>query len=154
MENLIEITVLTIVTIVPIGLAAIYRITKNKKQQLKMITESEVLDILGEELPEINCELEKLPNSSNVYKAMECFVDYTKQVISKGNLNEVKHCFSVAEKILDHGNYSVKNAIENVYVYSLGTVVELSALQTDKLKNIFNGTLKKEYYKQMIASDI
>ena len=117
-----------------------------------MITENQVSDILGEELPEINNELVKLPNSNNIYKTMECFVDFTKLLISKGNFKEVKHCFNVAEKMLENGNNTVINAIENVYVYSLGTVVALSTLKTSQLKDIFNGSLKKEYNKQVYAS--
>ncbi len=120
----------------------------------KMITENEVTDILGEELPEINNELEKLPSSNNIYKTMECFVDLTKQFICKGNLKEVKHCFRIAEKMLANGNNTVKNAIENVYVYSLGTVVALSSLKTNKLKEIFTGSLRTEYNKQVCASGI
>jgi hypothetical protein len=119
-----------------------------------MITENKVSDILGEELPEINNELEKLSNSNNIYKTIECFVDFTKLLISKGNLKEVKHCFNVAEKMLKNGNNTVKNAIENVYVYSLGTVVALSTLKTNHLKEIFNGSLRKEYNKQVCASGI
>jgi hypothetical protein len=119
-----------------------------------MITENQVSDILGEEWPEINNELEKLSNSNNIYKTMECFVDFTKLLICKGNLREVKHCFSVAEKMLENGNNTVKNAIENVYVYSLGTVVALSTLKTNHLKEIFNGSLRKEYNKQVCASGI
>ena len=117
-----------------------------------MITENEVPDILGEELPEINSELEKLPNLNNIYKAIECFVDFTKELISKGNIKEIKHCFNVAEKMLENGNSTVKNAIENVYVYSLGTVVALSTLKTNQLKEIFNGSLRKEYNRQVCAS--
>ncbi|MGZ4035417.1 MAG: DUF7674 family protein [Bacteroidia bacterium] len=117
-----------------------------------MITENEVQDILGEELPEINNKLERLPNLNNVYKAMECFVDYTKDLICKGKMKEVKHCFNVAEKMLENGNSIVKNAIENVYVYSLGTVVALSTLTTNQLKDIFTGSLRQEYNKQVCAS--
>ena len=119
-----------------------------------MITENEVSDILGEELPEINNELERLPNLNSVYKTMECFVDFTKQLISRGDFKEVKHCFTIAEKMLINGNNTVKSAIENVYIYSLGTVVALSVLKTNRLKEIFNGSLKKEYVKQVCASGL
>jgi chaperonin cofactor prefoldin len=136
----------------PLWLAIRIRINKNKIK--KMITENEVTDILGEELPEINNELEKLPDSTNIYKTMECFVGFTKQNIYKGNFKEVKHCFSIAEKMLENGNNAVKNAIENVYVYSLGTVVALSTLKTNELKQLFNGSLRKEYNKQVCASGI
>jgi hypothetical protein len=39
----------------------------------------------------------------------------------------------------------------NVYVYSLGIVIDLSVPTANKLKKIFNGSLKKEYYRQVSA---
>ncbi|MBK9636844.1 MAG: hypothetical protein IPO63_03165 [Bacteroidetes bacterium] len=119
-----------------------------------MITENEVSDLLGKELPEINLELDKLSNSSNIYKAMRCFVDYTKQLILKGNINETKLCFILAERMLIEGNNSVRNAIENVYVYSLGTFIDLADSTANRAKEIFNGLLKKEYNRQLMASGI
>ncbi len=119
-----------------------------------MITENEVHEILSNDLPEINTELEKLTSLNNIYKTMECFVGFTKQLIYKGNLKEVKHCFNIAEKMLDDGNSLVKNAIENVFVYSLGTVVALSGLKTKSLKKIFNGSLRKEYNRQVLTHGI
>ncbi len=119
-----------------------------------MITENEVSDILGEELPDINNELEKLSNSGNMYKAMQCFADFTIQLIRKGNLAEVKHCFNIAERLLNEGNNHVKNAVENVYVYAMGTVIEFSATTTNRLQVIFNGSLKKEYIRQVLARGI
>ena len=83
-----------------------------------MITEKQVSEILGNELPEINNELKKLSGSNNIYKTINCFVYLTKEYIIKGKFIAVKHCFSLAEKMLEEGNNTVKNAIENVYVYS------------------------------------
>src|ERR1035437_1334293 len=155
METHTGILIILIACVAPISLAIIYRITKTERnKKLTMITENQVSDMLGEELPEINNELEKLSNSNNIYKTIECFVDFTKTLIYKGNLKEVKHCFNVAEKMLENGNNTVKNAIENVYVYSLGTVVALSTLKTNHLKEIFNGSLREEYNKQVCSSGI
>lgn len=117
-----------------------------------MIIEKEVSEILQRELPEINIELEKLYEGATIYKTMECFVEYTKRLITQGMFNKVKDCFRLAERMLAEGNYTVKNAIENVYVYSLGIVLELSASTSNTLKESFNGTLRREYYRQVCAS--
>jgi hypothetical protein len=117
-----------------------------------MIIEKEVSEILQRELPEINTELEKLQNGADIYKTMECFVDFTKQLINKGMYIAVKDCFRLAERMLADGNNTVKNAIENVYVYSLGIVLELSASTSNTLNEIFNGSLRKEYNRQVCAS--
>ena len=130
------------------------RAKTTSKMKTLIITENEVPEILSNELPEINMELEKLISLNNVYKTMECFAGFTKQLIYMGNLKEVKHCFDIAEKMLDEGNNLVKNAIENVFVYSIGTVVALSGLKTKRLKRIFNGSLRKEYNRQVSTNGI
>ncbi len=138
----------------PLCFAIIYRINKNMKLKRNMITENEVSGIIGQEFPEMSTELEKLPSSNNIYKTIECFVSFTKHLISEGNLKEAKHCFIVAEKMLENGNNTVKNAIENIYVYSLGTFVELTASTANHLKEIFNGSLRKEYHKHVMTNGI
>ena len=119
-----------------------------------MIKEIQVREILLKEFPEMNNNLGMRPNPDNIYATVGCFVDFTRKLIKKGNIKSVKHCFSVAETMLDDGNNIVKNAIENVYVYSLGSVVDLSSSTANYLKKLFNGSLKKGYYRQIFASGV
>jgi hypothetical protein len=109
-----------------------------------MIKESEILNLLGEEIPDINTELEKLAHSGNIYKSIQCFADFTKELILSGNLKAVKHCIKLADKMLAEGTSTVKNAIENVYLFSLSTAIDLTA----PVKEMLTGPLKKEYHRQ------
>jgi hypothetical protein len=118
------------------------------------IMETEILDILGNELPEINEELERLPNAQNIYTTVKCFAEYTKQLINKGNLSEVKHCFNVAEKMLTSGNKVVKNAIENVYIFSISSILDFASPLSNKIKGMMNRRLLSEYKRQVCASGI
>lgn len=118
------------------------------------IKESEVLDLLGEELPEINVTLEKTANPTNIYTAVQCFADFTKNMVNKGNISEVKHCFNVAEKMLQNGNKIVQNAIENVYVFSVSKCLDFATPLSYKIKGMMNDSLLKEYKRQISASGI
>lgn len=118
-----------------------------------MITENEVSEILGEELPEINNDLEK-SQSNNIYKTMQCFADFTKQLVQKGNLKEVKHCFVIAENMLQNGNGVVKNAIENCYLFSVSTIIDIASPMNQSAKKLLTSSLKKEYNRQIFASGI
>lgn len=117
-----------------------------------MITENEVSDILGEELPEINNELEKLSNSNNIYKTMQCFAAFTKQLAKRGKLEEVKHCFIIAERMLQNGNGIVKKAIENGYLFSVSTIIDIASPMSQSIKKLLPSSLKKEYDRQVFAS--
>src|ERR1017187_5027257 len=110
-----------------------------------MITEMQVREILQKELPEIKKELEKLTNLNNIYKTMQCFVDITKKLAGKRNMKAVKKSFKLAERILKEGNNTVKNAVENVYVFSISTILNLGTPISKKINTLFNGSLRKEY---------
>ncbi|PBQ30610.1 hypothetical protein CNR22_02085 [Sphingobacteriaceae bacterium] len=118
------------------------------------IKENEVLDLLGEELPEINSMLEKTANSNNIYTVIQCFADFTKYMVNRGNLKEVKHCFNLADKMLQDGNKAVQNAIENVYVFSVSKCLDFATPLSYKIKGIMNAALLKEYRRQILSSGI
>ena len=119
-----------------------------------MIHESEVLDLLGNKIPEINSALEKLPSTGNVYKTIQCFADFTKQLVGAGNIQGVKHCINLAEELLEEGNYKVKNAIENVFLFTLSPVLDLGDAAGAALHKMLKGSLKKEYNRQVSVSGI
>lgn len=119
-----------------------------------MIKETEVLEVLGNELPGMNSSLEKTEDVNNIYKAMQCFANFTKSLISKGDFKEVKHCFHVAEKLLKNGNSTVVNAIENSYLYSLSSVLDFASPVSLKVKSLLTDSLMKEYRRQVGASCI
>jgi len=119
-----------------------------------MIHESEVLDLLGNKVPDINPELEKLPNAGNVYKTIQCFADFTKQLIGLGNLEAVRHCINLAEEMLEEGNSTVKNAIENVYLHSLSPILDLGDALGFSIQKMLKGSMRKEYRRQVSKGGI
>jgi hypothetical protein len=119
-----------------------------------MIKENEILEVLGNELPEMNPSLEKTEDVNNIYKAMQCFANFTKYLVNKGDFKEVKHCFNVAEKLLKNGNSTVRNAIENSYLYSLSSILDLTTPVSLKVKSLLTDSLKKEYNRQVCSSGI
>lgn len=123
-------------------------------KQINVIKENEVIELLGNEFPLINNEFERTANPSNIYKAMQCFAEFTKLLIRSGNFKEVKHCFIVAEKMLQNGNGIVKNAIENCYLFSISKIIDIANPVSQKVKNLLTDSLKKEYNRQVCSSGI
>ncbi|HWY11103.1 MAG TPA: hypothetical protein VN026_07255 [Bacteroidia bacterium] len=116
--------------------------------------ERAVIDLLENEFPMMQLQLEKVENSCSIYKTMECFADVTKELIHSGNFKEVKHCFNIAEKMLRMGNCHVKNAIENVYLFSISRIISMANPVSYTVKNLLTESLKKEYNRQICASGI
>jgi hypothetical protein len=121
---------------------------------IHLIRENEVLDLLENEFPLINSELKSTSNSVDVYKSIRCFAEFTKTLIFNNNFTEVKHCFNVAEKMLQQGNNTVKNAIENVYVYSMSSILDMATPLSKKTKEIMNDSLRREYNRQICSHGI
>ncbi len=113
-----------------------------------MIHESQVPDLLGKQIPAINPELEKLAGLGNVYKTVQCFADFTRNLAGAGNLPAVKSCIGIAEEMLEKGNNTVKNAIENVFLYTLSPILDMGDEIGIKLKAMMKGALLKEYNRQ------
>ncbi|HEX7412715.1 MAG TPA: hypothetical protein VF411_01625 [Bacteroidia bacterium] len=120
------------------------------KNNTKTITENEALTLLSIELPQLGVEIKNICKQITIFNVMSCFADVTKQMVKMGNLKEVKRCFNLAEKIWKKGNNAVKNVIENGYLFSLSTVLDLNT----KIKDLLNATLKKEYYRQVYGHGI
>ncbi len=120
------------------------------KNNMHTITENEVLLLLSNELPQIEAELKNSFTQANVYNIISCFADITRHMAKVGDLKEVKHCFNIAEKLWIAGNGTVKNAIENGYLFSLSNVLDLNT----KIKDLLSTPLRKEYNRQVFGHGI
>ncbi len=115
------------------------------------ISENEISDILGDGLPEINRELEKIAGAHHIGKTMLCFARYTLKCMETGNLNMLNACFNIAETLLSKGNQAVKTAVENVYVFSVSSVLEMASPWQTQIKYIIPTTLKNTFQKVKLS---
>jgi hypothetical protein len=88
-----------------------------------MINQYEMPFYLVKELPEIETELKETTTALNVFKTAQCLVHYTKEKIKAHDMNTVKRVMNAAEKIYMEGNNAVKNALENVFVFSFTSFI-------------------------------
>ncbi len=151
MEKSTSLIFLTIANAAFMSITIIYNIYKNKRMKQHMITENEVPDILGEELPELNFDLEKVSAGGNIYNVLQSFAGYTKRCADLGNMKKLKSCFLTADKLMSKGNNLVKSAMENVYVFSVSSLLEIVSPIQEQVKKMFPENLKIAYTKQIIA---
>ena len=79
------------------------------------------------------------------------FAEITKNLIRKGNIARAKRCLGIAEQMLKSGNAETKNAISNIYVFSVSTFMEIHKCT---IANLFPPMLRKEYIAQVNASGV
>lgn len=88
---------------------------------------------------------------TTVYKQAERFAEITKAAIISGNIVRAKKCLALAERLFITGSFETKNAISNVYVFSVSTFMELRHCN---IANLFPQSLKAEYVKQINATSV
>lgn len=87
-----------------------------------MINQYELVDFLHDSMPELNNKLVAGAVKSP-YAVMDRLVKVTETNIREHRISEVKKCFEAVGRAYDKGNNIVKNAVENVYVYSFSTLL-------------------------------
>lgn len=94
-----------------------------------------------------------MKNKSNQYinSQMQRFADVTKTLIMTGNIARAKRCLEKAEDIFNNGTSEIKNAMTNVYVFSVSTFMEPHHCN---IRDLFPESLRSEYRKQVNASGI
>lgn len=88
---------------------------------------------------------------NTIYKQAERFAEITKSAIVSGNIIRAKKCLALAERLFLTGSSETKNAISNVYVFSVSTFLELRHCT---ISDLFPQSLKAEYVKQVNTSGV
>ena len=118
-----------------------------------MISQQDISDYIGQEMPELSdvCSKEK---SRTVYDVVRHMLKYTKSQMIRHNLAAAKKCMMVAEHLYQKGNNAIKNAIENVFVYSFSHAFFHDADQMKEVLEIVPPSLYKLYRNQVVNSHL
>jgi hypothetical protein len=81
----------------------------------------------------------------DVFKMVQNLANYTREQLKERNENEIEHCFKVAHEILVNGSNIAKLAIENVFVYSVSRLLEVSLQVSAMERRLFLKFFRKEY---------
>ena len=113
-----------------------------------MISQLEIPSYLEEALPDISKEL-KVNKKGNAYDAMNALIVFTGKNIKAHNYKMVRCCFEIADKLYNKGNTMVKNAVQNVFVYSFTKMFEIYAAEKQQILGMLPATLYALYIAQV-----
>ena len=119
----------------------------------KMINQQELTGYVEKAIPELTTLIEQ-SKCRNAYDVVRQLFQYTTSQILKHNINAAKKCFSVAEQLYNLGNTVVKNAIENVYVYSFSQAFFCDESKRKEVMEFLPLPLYELYKKQVINSHL
>ncbi len=87
----------------------------------------------------------KTKKSKDLYQVMERFANITINFMVEGKFNRASKCLLIADKLFHSGNNLIKNAIANVFVYSLALVLDRHDDISKKAFEILPFSLRQEY---------
>lgn len=87
--------------------------------------------------------------SRNLYKVMQRFANITKGFIVQGQVKRAEKCLRIADLLFKTGNIIIKNAVANVFVYSLSSMLDRRDACGKVLLDILPFSLRKEYENQV-----
>lgn len=115
-----------------------------------MIHEYEVPAYITGTLPQLKREFTR---GCHVYDAVQVLTDYTKRMALEHDFRELKNCMSLIEKIYEKGDTLVKNAVENIFIFSFSSMRLLcNIVEWRMVQSIMPSTLYTLYVQQVLRS--
>jgi len=114
-----------------------------------MISTIEMEEVMLARIP----DLVMLPGpSGNVYELAAGLARLTRESLQSGNLQLVKNCMETADYLMQEGTQQVKQAVEKVFVFSVGLFLDMTGAVSRQMKETFPLTIRQALQKQMKAS--
>ena len=88
-----------------------------------MLSQFEVPAFIASKLPQVKSDLCREGAGLSIYQSIQVLTDYTKRMALEHDFKMVEKCMGLVEKIYEKGNTAVKNAIENVFIFSFSTML-------------------------------
>ena len=110
-----------------------------------MINQQEAAIFLEQEMPEL-----QIDNTAdgNIYRGMRKLLLHTAGKVCEHNYNAAAQCFKLASSLHERGNEVVKNTVENVFVFSISSLLHLANKDRAKLISIIPASLYTLYLSQ------
>ncbi len=119
-----------------------------------MLTEYNSVQMIQNEFPALAYQLKQDSSIRQLFKAVHNLADYTKEQLLENNQLEIEHCYLVAKHISEQGTNLSKLAIENIFIYSVSHLLEVSLAVSGEARSLFLSFFGKEYSRQINSSSL
>jgi hypothetical protein len=120
-----------------------------------MMNQYEVPVYIAGKLPQIKNDLHRPGAAENIYQSIQVLTDYTKRMAIEHNFKMVEKCMGLVGRIYETGNTLVRNAVENVFVFSFSSIMCLCNIAEWRIvQSYMPAGLYSVYVQQVIRSKI
>jgi hypothetical protein len=117
-----------------------------------MIAQEQLSEYIAKSIPHLREAVSG--QSMNTYDVVKELLGHTTRSLDEGDVNEAKKCMLVAEQLYHQGCPVVKNAVENVFVFSFSHSFFCDSQNKEQLLKIVPPGLYDLYKKQMLNSHL
>ena len=110
------------------------------------------MQMIQSEFPFLTYQKETGSNIKQLFLVIQKLADHTKMQLLDDNEAEIEHCYQVAHEILQQGSNISKLAIENVFVYSVSRLLDISLTVSNNSRKEFLKFFRKEYSRQITTN--
>jgi hypothetical protein len=115
-----------------------------------MIPDKDVVSVIVDELPELKSLIIQTAGKVPIYQNVKLLADITCKFIDQHNFLRVGRCFRIAERLFQEGSQTTKNAIDNIFVFSV-TSKPNGMMGLEAMMPLH---LRQEYHRQIYSSGI
>ena len=92
-------------------------------------------------------------SASSLYQSIQVLTDYTRRMAFERNYKMVEKCMELVEKIYEKGNTLVKNAVENIFIFSFSTMLSrCNIVEWRIVQSYMPSDLYRLYVQQVLKS--
>ncbi|HTE24226.1 DUF7674 family protein [Flavitalea sp.] len=117
-----------------------------------MTSQYEVSSFIREEFPELEPTIYPAHTDVSVYVSLNKLTNYTKLAVHQHDLGGARKCFQLAARLYENGDKTVRDLIENIFVYSFETMFSEAKTENLVLKNMIPQNLYFVYLRQVMTS--
>jgi hypothetical protein len=115
-----------------------------------MFTPAEIQPWICNQLPQLKNDLD---TTRTLYQSIQVLTDYTKRMALAHDFKTVARCMALVTKIYNKGNTLVRDAVENVFVYSFSSMMSAcNAVEWRITQSYMPSELYNIYMRQVLRS--
>ncbi|RQO29871.1 hypothetical protein DBR32_14940 [Taibaiella sp. KBW10] len=115
----------------------------------------EVADEIATALPEVKAEVSKIIYLKNPFALIRVVTRHTQKMVEQHNELRIDQCLKLIDRIYAKGDLLVRNAIENIFIFSLDHIVaSCNSRDKDRLLAKIPLKLHTAYVNQVYRSGI
>jgi hypothetical protein len=119
-----------------------------------MLNQIDVPAFIARQLPQVRQDIYCTNAPATAYRSIQVLTDFTKRMALEHEFKLVGKCMDLMEKIYDKGNAIVRNAVENVFIFSFSTLMcNCNVIEWRLIQSCMPAGLYSLYVRQVLRSN-